>query len=58
MPSVPKWSIKISEEKAYVFVNEVRLSKDSQNYLEVLRAEVGEFKNRVAIKVSMSISFS
>jgi len=54
MPSVPKWSLKIAEDKVYLFVNGARHSKDGQNYLEVVRAELGEFKNRVAIKVGMN----
>jgi hypothetical protein len=50
MPS-HKWSIKVSEDKAYVFVNGIRHSRTDKDYLNVLRAEKGEFKNRVAIKV-------
>ncbi|XP_028419073.1 uncharacterized protein LOC114544709 [Dendronephthya gigantea] len=50
MPSF-KWSIRVNEDKAYVFVNGIRPSKNSVEYSHVLRAEVGKFKNRVAVKL-------
>ena len=50
MPS-HMWSIKVSEDKAYVFVNDIHHTRSGKDYLNVLRAEKGEFKNRAAIKV-------
>ncbi|CAB4000011.1 Hypothetical predicted protein, partial [Paramuricea clavata] len=52
MPLTNKWSIRLSEDKTpYVFVNDIRHSKSGKYYSNILRAETGEFKKRMAIKL-------
>jgi hypothetical protein len=53
MPATNKWSIRVSEDKAYVFVNDIRHSKGGKDYSNILRAETGEFKKHMAIKVRL-----
>ncbi|CAB4018656.1 Hypothetical predicted protein, partial [Paramuricea clavata] len=51
MPSSPNWSIKIRQEKAYVVLADGNpLTKNGNVFLNIERAEVGEYKSKMVIK--------
>lgn len=55
MPTTGKWSIKVEENRSYVFLSQKQLSKKKNELEHIVRADAGEYKTRKCVTVSFKL---